>query len=116
MSFFHILFGILIAAIWGLNFVAIKISYQTFTPFILILVRFVMTSIPLIFFVPRPKSSWKYIIGLALFQWIGQFVPLFLAIHQGMSPGLTSMILQAQVLITTLLSVIIYQSSLSDTH
>ena len=113
MSSIHITLGVIVAAIWGLNFIAIKFSYQTFTPFTLLMVRFCLTIIPLIFFVPLPKTPWKQLIGLATFMWLGQFIFVFYAIYSGLSPGLASVMLQFQVLLTTLLSVVIYKSSLN---
>jgi O-acetylserine/cysteine efflux transporter len=113
VSLAHILLGILIAAIWGTNFVAIKLGCEVFQPFTLVLIRFFLTTIPLIFFLPLPKTPWRQVVGLALFMWVGQFLPMFTAIHLGMSPGLSSLLMQTQVILTTIWSVIIFKSRLN---
>ena len=113
MSGTHIILGVIVAALWGINFVAIKFSYETFTPFTLLVVRFFLTIIPLILFVPLPKTPWRQLAALAIFMWLGQFCFVFYAIYNGLSPGLASVLMQLQVLLTTLLSVVIYKSSLN---
>tara|TARA_R110002095_G_scaffold163758_1_gene141912 strand:+ start:1170 stop:2066 length:897 start_codon:yes stop_codon:yes gene_type:complete len=105
MGFIHILFAIIIALIWGTNFVSIKLAYDSFPPFLLLALRFTLTVFPLIFFVPKPKASWKYIVMIALFLWIGQFSFLFVGMYMGAPAGLTSLILQAQTIFTMIFSV-----------
>jgi O-acetylserine/cysteine efflux transporter len=98
-----------VAAIWGTNFVAIKISYESFTPFVLLTLRFILTVLPLIFIVPRPNCSWKLLVNVALFLWMGQFVFTFFAIYFGMPPGLCSLVLQIQTIFTIILTAIFHQ-------
>ena len=105
MRIIHILIAIFIAFIWGTNFVAIKLSYESFTPFSLLFVRFTLCVFPLIFFIPKPKTSWKNIFLIALFLWIGQFSFLFVGMYLGASAGLTSLILQSQTIFTVILSI-----------
>jgi len=83
------LLAVLVALLWGLNFVAM---------------RFVLVVVPWIFFVRKPDVSWKAIIGVGLFMSAGQFGLLYLAMALGMPAGLASLVLQAQVLLTVLLA------------
>ncbi len=46
-------------------------------------------------------------------MWVGQFIPMFLAIYNGMSPGLSSILLQTQVILTTIWSVVFFKSRLN---
>lgn len=105
MPYRHILCALLVALLWGTNFTAIKLSYESFTPFFLLFVRFFLSTFPLIFFVPRPKSSWKQIIMISFFLWICQFSFLFVGMYLGAPAGLTSLILQSQTIFTLILSV-----------
>lgn len=105
MGIVHILFALIIAFIWGTNFVAIKLAYDSFPPFLLLALRFTLTVFPLIFFIPKPKASWRYITMIALFLWIGQFSFLFVGMYMGAPAGLTSLILQAQTIFTMIFSV-----------
>jgi EamA-like transporter family. len=109
MSPRHILYAVFIALIWGSNFTAIKLSYESFTPFFLLFIRFTLSCIPLIFFVPRPKANFKDIVLIALFLWIGQFSFLFVGMYMGAPAGLTSLILQSQTIFTMILSVLMIE-------
>lgn len=107
MSARHIFYAILIALIWGSNFTAIKLSYASFQPFFLLFTRFFLSAVPFIFFVPRPKASWREVFLIAFFLWIAQFSFLFVGMYLGAQAGLTSIILQSQTIFTMILSVLI---------
>ena len=100
--------AVLVALLWGLNFVAIDIGLhaggQNFPPLLFVALRFVLVVFPWIFFVRKPDVSWKAIIGVGLFMSAGQFGFLYLAMALGMPAGLASLVLQAQVLLTVLLA------------
>jgi O-acetylserine/cysteine efflux transporter len=113
MSLAHVFLGVLAAAIWGTNFAAMKLSYQTFTPLSLLFFRFFLCTFPFLFFVPRPKLSWKVLGGIVSFAWVGHFVPTFIAVYLGMPGGLCSLVMQAQVIFTTVLSIFLFQTHLS---
>ncbi|WP_307430719.1 EamA family transporter [Pseudarthrobacter defluvii] len=102
------LLALLVAVLWGLNFVAIDIGLhaggQNFPPLLFVAMRFVLVVVPWIFFVRKPDVSWKAIIGVGLFMSAGQFGLLYLAMALGMPAGLASLVLQAQVLLTVLLA------------
>jgi O-acetylserine/cysteine efflux transporter len=106
MSPLHIAAAVFVAFVWGTNFVAIKLSYQCFQPFSLLFVRFFLSAFPMIFFVPLPKTAWREMLYISLFLWIGQFSFLFTAVYLGASPGLSSMLLQSQNLMTLVLSMV----------
>lgn len=48
-----------IVAVWGTNFVVIKIGLDDFPPFFFALLRFAFCAIPLVFFVRRPAVEWR---------------------------------------------------------
>lgn len=100
--------AVVVALLWGLNFVAIDIGLhaggQNFPPLLFVAMRFVLVVVPWIFFVRKPAVSWKAIIGVGLFMSAGQFGLLYLAMALGMPAGLASLVLQAQVLLTVLLA------------
>lgn len=102
------LLAVLVALLWGLNFVAIDIGLhaggQDFPPLLFVAMRFVLVVVPWIFFVRKPDVSWNAIIGVGLFMSAGQFGLLYLAMALGMPAGLASLVLQAQVLLTVLLA------------
>ncbi len=104
MPFRHVLIAVLTVAIWGTNFMFIKIALQDFPPFTLAALRFFFTAIPAVFFLPRPKVNWQALVGYGFSIFTIQFGFLFLGMRLGMSAGLASMILQVQVFITIGLS------------
>lgn len=93
----HLLLVLLIVLIWGVNFVAVYIGLKTFPPFLLSAIRFGLSALPWVFFMPRPKGSVKLIVYYGLFNFALQFGFIFTGIHLGISPGLASLVLQIQV-------------------
>jgi O-acetylserine/cysteine efflux transporter len=93
----HLLLVLLIVLIWGVNFVAVYIGLKSFPPFLLSALRFGLSALPWVFFMPRPKGSVKLIIYYGLFNFALQFGFIFTGIHLGISPGLASLVLQIQV-------------------
>lgn len=93
----HLLLVLLIVLIWGVNFVAVFIALETFPPFLLSALRFGLSALPWVFFMPRPKGSVNLIIYYGLFNFALQFGFIFTGIQLGISPGLASLVLQIQV-------------------
>jgi O-acetylserine/cysteine efflux transporter len=111
----HSALAVLVAVLWGLNFVAIDIGLHPAAgngsggavdvpPLLFVAIRFVLVVFPCIFFVRKPDVGWKAIIGVGLFMSAGQFGLLYLGMALGMPAGLASLVLQAQVLLTVLLA------------
>jgi len=91
-----------VVLIWGTNFIAMKFALHDMTPFQLGALRYLFAVLPLILFVPRPKLAWKWVVLYGLFQGVGQFGCLFLALKVGMSAALGSVLVQTQVFFTAL--------------
>ena len=118
MNIRHSALAVLVAVLWGLNFVAIDFGLHPASgngsngsggaadvpPLLFVAIRFVLVVFPCIFFVRKPDVSWKAIIGVGLFMSAGQFGLLYLGMALGMPAGLASLVLQAQVLLTVLLA------------
>lgn len=100
-----LLAALTVVLIWGLNFVVMKVALAAVSPMMLGALRFAMASLPLLWIVPRPRASWRFIVSYGMLQGLGQFGLLFTALHFGMPSGLASTVLQAQVLFTVLLAV-----------
>jgi O-acetylserine/cysteine efflux transporter len=105
----HNLLALVIATIWGLTFVSIKISLQTMPPFALSGWRFFLAAVPLVFFVGKPQAPWRWLIAYGLFISIGQFVVLFVALNLGFPAGLMSLVVQTQVFFTIGLAVAFFR-------
>lgn len=96
--------GILIAAIWGFNFVVIKVGVSSVPPLFLAALRFTFSALPAVFFVKKPAASLKLLAGYGLLLGVGEFGFLFTAIKLGAPSGLSSIVLQAQAFFTAALA------------
>lgn len=106
MKLKHALMALLVAAIWGFNFVVIRAGLGGIPPFLLAALRFVIAVIPA-FFLPRPNVPWPRMIAIAMTMFVGQFGFLFTAMTHGMPPGLASVTLQSQALFTILIAALV---------
>ncbi|WP_231971298.1 EamA family transporter [Polynucleobacter necessarius] len=51
----HLLLALAIVAVWGTNFVVIKLSLEAFPPFLFAALRYTFTLLPLVFFYQNLK-------------------------------------------------------------
>jgi O-acetylserine/cysteine efflux transporter len=98
--------ALLTVIVWGVNFVVLDEGLKGFPPFVLLTLRFIFVVFPLILFIPRP-GPWKPILMIGLFMNLGQFSLLYLAMKLGMPAGLSSLVLQAQVVFGIVISQIV---------
>ena len=104
----HSALALLVAVLWGVNFVAIDLGLHPegadMPPLLFVAMRFILVVFPCIFFIRKPDVGWRAVVGVGLFMSAGQFGLLYLAMALGMPAGLASLVLQAQVLLTVLLA------------
>lgn len=99
-QFFAIL---LVVTIWGANFTVIKLGLGEMPPILLSSLRFAFAALPAVFFLPRPKCHWKYIVGFGVVLGCIKFSLLFLGMDLGLSAGISSLVLQLQAFFTLIL-------------
>lgn len=104
----HLLLALFTILVWGMNFIAIYIGLKEFPPFLLCAIRFGLAAFPWVFILPRPKAPLKYIIGYGVFTFALQFGLLFSGIYLGLSPGLSSLVIQVQVFFSIGLAVLFF--------
>jgi len=97
LPFRHLVLALLTVLIWGVNFIAIYVGLKDFPPFLFCAIRFGLSALPLVFFLPRPKAPLKFILAYGILNFALQFGLLFSGIHMGLSPGLASLVMQIQV-------------------
>jgi O-acetylserine/cysteine efflux transporter len=107
MSGRHSALAIMVAVVWGINFVVIDEGLSGMPPLLLVSLRFLLVALPLVFLVPRPETSWRNVVGVGSFMSLGQFSLLYLGLHLGMPAGLASLVLQAQVVFTMVLAAVL---------
>lgn len=103
----HCALGVLVAAVWGVNFVVIDVGLDHFPPLLFSALRFLVAALPAVFFVPRPRVAAKWILAVGLLLGVAKFGLLFSGMHEGMPAGLSSLVLQVQAVFTALLAVVL---------
>lgn len=96
--------AILVAALWGFNFVVIDWGMGAVPPLLFAAIRFTVVAVPACFFVPRPPVPFRTVAAVGAFMSLGQFGLLYLAMHLGLPPGLSALVLQAQVPFTIVIA------------
>jgi O-acetylserine/cysteine efflux transporter len=103
----HRLLAVSVAAIWGINFLAIHASLAQFPPFFLVALRFLLIAIPTVILVPRPAVPLRWLIGYGFGFGVAQFTFLYWGMAAGMPTGLASLVLQASAPFTLALAALL---------
>jgi len=111
-----ILLALLVVLIWGVNFSVIKFGLEELPPILFSSLRFFIVAIPIVFFIPFPKTSIWNVLGVGVFLGVLKFSFLFIAMREDASAGISSLLLQAQVIFTILLSMIIFKEKISSSQ
>lgn len=96
----HLLLALAVVAVWGTNFVVIKLALGHLPPLLFAALRFTLAALPAVLFLPRPAVSWGNLAAYGLLIGVGQFGVMFIAMHGHISPGLASLVIQLQVFFT----------------
>lgn len=96
----HVLLAVLVAAVWGANFVVIDVGLRDFPPLLFSALRFTLAALPAVFFIGRPKVPWRWVLAVSLTLGVLKFGVLFVGMHLGMPAGLASLVLQGQAVFT----------------
>jgi len=95
--------AIIAAALWGGNFVAVKLALGHLDPYLLTAARFAFAA-ALLPLVGWPTVSLSTLFVYALCSGIGQYLLSTVAIQLGLSPGIAALLMQFQVFISLFLS------------
>ncbi|MBR8843980.1 EamA family transporter [Pseudoalteromonas sp. JC3] len=105
--------ALIVVIIWGLNFSVIKFGLAELPPILFSGLRFLVVAIPAVFFIPFPNTSVWNVLGVGLFLGVLKFSLLFIAMESNASAGIASLLLQAQVIFTILLSVLLLKETMN---
>ncbi|TDO51471.1 O-acetylserine/cysteine efflux transporter [Kribbella sp. VKM Ac-2527] len=103
----HVLLAVSVAVVWGVNFVVIEVGLENFPPLLFSALRFLFAAVPAIFFLGRPRVAWRYVIAVGLALGVAKFGLLFVGMDHGVPAGLSSLVLQSQVIFTLLFAVLV---------
>lgn len=104
LSLRHFLLALAVVAVWGTNFVVIRVALDDLPPLLFAALRFTFALLPAVFFIRRPKVPWKDLAAYGVLIGAGQFGLLYLAMNGHASPGIASLVMQTQVFFTIGLS------------
>lgn len=108
----HVALALLVALLWGVNFVAIHASLEQFPPFLLVAIRFAIIAIPTLILVPKPPVEWRWLVGYGLGFGTVQFAFLYWGMDEGFPTGLSSLVLQASAPFTVVLGAVLLRERL----
>lgn len=97
MPFAHLLLALLVVFVWGINFIFVKLGLEEISPLLLCAVRFLLASVPAVFFIKPPAVPFRIIASYGLIMFALQFALLFIGLRVGMTPGVASLLMQVQV-------------------
>jgi len=96
----HVALAVLVAAVWGLNFVVIEVGLEDFPPLLLSSLRYLLASLPLLVIGGRVGVPWRWVLAVGVAIGVVKFSLLFVGMDVGMPAGLASLVLQVQAFFT----------------
>lgn len=106
MPITHLLLALLVVLVWGMNFLFVSFGLTEIPPLLLCALRFLLASVPAIFFIKAPSASFRIIAIYGLVMFALQFALLFLGMSMGMPAGVASILLQVQVFFSMFFAVV----------
>ncbi|RZT27963.1 O-acetylserine/cysteine efflux transporter [Kribbella sp. VKM Ac-2569] len=100
-----LLLALAVVVVWGINFVVIEVGLEGMPPLLLSALRFFFAAVPAIFLLGKPRVAWRYVVGVGLALGVAKFGLLFIAMDHGVPAGLSSLVLQSQVIFTVLFAI-----------
>ncbi|HQT54016.1 MAG: EamA family transporter [Phenylobacterium sp.] len=98
------LLALAVVAVWGTNFVVIKVALADLPPLLFATLRFTFALLPAVLFLRKPDVPWRNLAAYGVLIGLGQFGMLYIAMQHDISPGLASLVVQVQVFFTIGLS------------
>lgn len=96
----HLLLAVAVVAVWGTNFVVIKLGLAQLPPLLFAALRFALAALPAVLLLRRPAVGWGNLAAYGVLIGAGQFGLLFMAMRADITPGLASLVIQSQVFLT----------------
>lgn len=107
MTPLHAGLAVFVSWIWGTNFLITKVGLAELPPILFTCLRYTAVVLPLIFFIKRDGLAWSLIVKVGLSLGTLTFTLAFIGIKLGVPAGLTSLVMQAQIIFTLVLSAIL---------
>ena len=107
----EILIALLVMAVWGGNFVAMRVGMIHFPPFMTLSCRMLIASVILVWFLKSPKGQWPLLLAIS-FSMSTLHFGLGLVGMQGINAGIGAIAMQASVPFAAIIVWLIYREKL----
>ena len=107
MSPSHIALAVFVTVLWGFTFVVMRDLLDQLPPFLMATMRVVAAGAPGLVLMRLPKTPLHWLLLLGLSQGAVQMALLLFGMEFGMPAGLAALVLQTQVLFTTMLAFVL---------
>ncbi len=103
----HAALAVAVAAVWGVAFVMIEVGLRSFPPLLFSCLRFAVAAVPALLFLGGPRVAWRWVFAVGLVLGVAKFGLEFTSMSTGMPAGLSSLVLQCQVIFTVLIATVV---------
>lgn len=109
----HLILAVCVTLVWGVNFPLAKLGLAGIDPLLLTAIRFSLAALPWVFFIPRPKVAFGWVVaygtvfGVAMWGLINQGIAL------GVSPGNASLLVQCSAFFTLGWGILLFRDNLT---
>ncbi|MBV8542908.1 MAG: EamA family transporter [Pseudonocardiales bacterium] len=107
----NIVLGVLVAIIWGANFVVADLAVANVPPLLLVALRYLVVAVVFLPFTRRGDLPWRYIAAVGALYGVVQFSGLFMGLRLGVGAGVAATVIQSQALFTILLARVFLKES-----
>ncbi len=107
------LLALAVVLIWGFNFVVIRWGIEDVHPMTMTLLRFLLTAIPMVFFIKKPDIPMRYVMIYGVLFGAGVWGVANVAIFLGTPAGMASLLLQMSPFLTVLAAVMVFKETLT---
>lgn len=107
---------LLVTTLWGLSFTVMKIGMVDMPSLVLAALRFFFTAFPAVLFIKKPNASWFTLAAFGICLGVFAFGTLFVGLKLGAGAGLSSIIMQAQVFFTILMSSFLFKEHIQKSQ
>jgi len=112
----HLILAILVTLVWGVNFPITKLGLLSMEPFLLTGIRFTLAALPLVFFIPRPKIPFRYVVIYGFIFGLGMWGIINYGIQVGVHPGVASLLIQLSAFFTMAWGAVLFKERLRATQ
>jgi len=96
----HFILAVVVVAVWGTNFVVIKVALGHLPPFLFAALRFTLALLPAALFLRPPPVPWRNMATYGVLIGVGQFGVMYYAMQSDITPGMASLVVQTQAFFT----------------